>query len=205
MAVTGLLLSLFTLAHMAGNLLIFVSADAYNAYGHALISNPLIYVAEAGLVVLSFLHLYLAVCLTLEARRARPNAYAVLPKGSRGGVSIAARSMILTGLVLFAFVVLHLITFKYGEHFTTTVDGKEIRDLYALVFQVFSDPIYVAWYLFSLVGLGLHLSHGVSSTFQTFGWNHPGMNPIVKRAGQGFALVVMLGFAAVPVFVYLKG
>lgn len=205
MAVTGLLLSLFTLTHMAGNLLIFVGADAYNAYGHALVSNPFIYVAEAGLVVLFFLHLFLAANLTLEARRARPVSYALNPKGARGGVSIAAKSMILTGLLLFVFVVLHLRTFKYGAHYSTTVDGKEIRDLYALMLEVFRDPIYVAWYIFSLLGLGLHLSHGVSSTFQTFGWNHPGLNPFLRRAGSIFAWLVMLGFSAVPVFVYWKG
>lgn len=205
MALTGLGLSLFILTHMAANLLAIFSADAYNNYSHALISNPLIYVAEGGLVAIFLIHIYLAIRLTLENRRARHSRYAVSPNGGRGGTTLGARSMFLSGLLLFVFVVFHLKTFKFGAYYSTTVNGVEMRDLHQLLLEVFRDPGYVGWYIFSMLVLGLHLSHGLQSTFQSFGLNHPNINCCLRRSGYVFAILVTLGFMSVPLFVYLKG
>ncbi|NDD92286.1 hypothetical protein EBZ37_09400, partial [bacterium] len=138
---TGLLISLFTLSHMAGNLLMFVGPDAYNTYSHKLVTNPAIYLAEAGLVAFFLIHIALTVQLTRANRAARPVGYA----GSASGVkktSFAAKTAILSGALLLAFVVLHLQTFKFGEVYTTTVDGVEMRDIYRLVVEKFHQPGY---------------------------------------------------------------
>lgn len=205
MAITGLGLSLFVLIHMAGNLLVLVGADAYNAYGNAIVTSPILYPAEIGLVLLFLVHLGTAIRLTLENRRARPERYHACPKQGRGKITLASKTLIYTGLLVFVFLVLHLKSFKYGPHYTTTVNGKEMRDLYQLIQEIFRDPGYVVWYVFSVVVLGLHLSHGVSSTFQTLGWNHPNANICLKRFGCGFAALVTLGFLAVPVFIFFRG
>lgn len=208
MAITGLLLSLFTLTHMAGNLLLLCGPESYNSYAHALITNPAIYIAEAGLVVLFLLHLFFAIRVTTDNRAARPQQYFVQPNGEKGGVSVASKSMILTGLVLLVFTVLHLITFKFGPSGTdyrVVYDGVEMRDLYKLVAESFAQPGYVIWYLFSMVVLGLHLSHGISSTLQSLGINHPGMNSCARCAGAGLAWVIAIGFSIAPVVLYLKG
>ncbi|MEN9723748.1 MAG: hypothetical protein RJB38_1734, partial [Pseudomonadota bacterium] len=163
---TGLAISFFTLAHMAGNLLLFVGPDAYNLYSHKLVSNPAIYVAEAGLVAFFLIHIGLTIQLTMANRAARPVGYAHSGMGVKK-TSFAAKTAILSGLLLLSFVVLHLITFKYGPVYTTMVDGVEMRDIYTLVVEKFQQPGYVAWYFLSLVILGLHLSHGVKASFQS--------------------------------------
>ena len=190
---------------MAGNLLLFVGPDAYNAYGHALVSMKIIYLVEAALVGLFVLHFALAMKLTLENRRARPVAYHGSPNGGRAGSSLASRSMILSGAVLLVFTVLHLITFKFGTVYTTTVDGVEMRDLYQLVQETFQQPTYVAWYVFSLLVLWAHLAHGVSSAFQTFGWNHPAYWTPVRKGGALLAALIALGFMTTPIFLFYRG
>lgn len=207
MAITGLALSLFVLAHMAGNLLFLVGPEAYNAYGHALVSNPLIYFAEAGLVVLFFVHLGCAVQLTIENRAARPVGYYVPPSGAKGGITMASRFMILSGLLVAVFVVLHLITFKFGAYYATSAKGEEIRDLYRLMVEVFQSPVYVVWYLVALAVLGLHLAHGVSSAAQTFGAVSPGREVAFTQVGVIFGVVIAVGFSVVPLYIifFLNG
>jgi succinate dehydrogenase / fumarate reductase cytochrome b subunit len=203
-ALTGLGLTLFVLLHMLGNCLIFVSPEAYNTYSHKLTSSALIYIAEVGLVVLFFCHLYLAITLTIANRRARPDGYAMGTNGKKG-VSFASKTMIYQGSILLVFVILHLITFKYGPHYTVTYDGVEMRDLHRLVLEVFHSPAYVGWYVICLLLLGLHLSHGVSSSVQTLGGNHPHYNKFIKCFGYFYAVVVSLGFISQPLYVFLKG
>lgn len=205
MAITGLLLSLFTLTHMAGNLLLLVGPEAYNRYGHALVSNPAIYVAELGLVVFFLLHIYCGIRVTIENRSARPQRYFIEPSGTKGGASAAARTMILSGMLLLVFTVLHLWKFKYGSYYEVEYGGVVMRDLYRLVSTAFLDPLYVSWYVFSMVVLGLHLSHGISSSFQTLGISSPGINCPIRCGGTVLAWVIAVGFSVAPVYFYLKG
>jgi succinate dehydrogenase / fumarate reductase cytochrome b subunit len=190
----------FTLAHMAGNLLLFVGPDAYNRYSHALVSNPAIYLAEAGLVAIFLLHIVLTVQLTRDNRAARPVAYAASARGGKR-TSFAARTAILSGLLMLAFVVLHLWTFKYGEYYATSVDGVEMRDIHRLVVEKFQEPLYVGWYLLCLLILGMHLSHGVSASFQSLGLfasNHP----TLKKLGLALAAVIAGGFILQPLLIF---
>lgn len=201
MALTGVAWYLFVLSHMLANLAILVSAEGYNRYSHALTSNPLIYVAEAGLVLTFALHAYEGFALTARKRRAKPVQNAVAAKGIKGA-SLESRSMIFTGSLTLVFVILHLVNFKYGPHYTVDYGDGPIRDLHRLVLEVFREPGAVIWYLICLVFLGLHLYHGVSSSFQTFGFNHPKYNGAIKAFGWIYAFVVAAGFIAQPVYVY---
>ena len=204
MAVTGLLLCGFLLGHLAGNLLILYSPEAFNRYGHALITNPLIYVAEAGLALLFLSHIGLAIRLTIENKVARQNSYVVkIPTGR--GATLASSTMPITGVIILVFLVFHLINFKFGNYYSVTYEGVVMRDLYRLVMEEFSRPIIVGFYLFSMLAMGLHLSHGFSSAFQSLGINHPKYNCKIKLVGYLFAAAMTIGFSLIPVYCFLQG
>ena len=202
MGLSGLAWSGFAFTHMLGNMLILVSADAYNKYGHAIVSNPLLPLAEAGLVVFLLMHAFTGIKLAKENHEARPERYVVAASTSKSG-SAASKTMIYTGSLVLVFLILHLATFKYGHKYTTTIGGVEMRDLHRLIVEVFHQPGYVAWYLLSLVLLGFHLSHGFQASFQSLGFNHPRYTPVIKKAGLVYALVVAAGFLSQPIYVYL--
>ena len=198
---TGLGLSLFVLSHMLGNLLIFVSPQAYNEYGHALISNPFIYLIDAGLVAMFVMHLGIALKLSLENASARKEKYAVSSSGDKG-TSLITKTMWHQGIVILVFTVYHLITFKYGTVYEITYDGVMMRDLHGLVIEVFQSPLYVVGYSIALVVLGVHLSHGVSSSLQSLGFHHPKYTPKLKLIGRLYAFVVAVGFITQPFYVF---
>lgn len=202
MGLSGLGLCAFVLAHMTGNLLLFVGPAAYNEYSHFLVTNHFIYVAEAGLVAMFLMHAAIGIKLTRDNRAARTSAYAMTPNGDKA-VCPASRTMIFHGLVLFAFVIHHLATFKYGTVYMATYDGVVMRDLHRLVIEVFQNPAYVAWYAVSLALLAAHLSHGFSSAFQSLGFNHPRWNCLLKIFGRVYAVVISLGFLAPVIWIVL--
>ena len=204
MAMTGLLLCGFLLAHLSGNCLIYVSADAFNRYGHMLVTNPLILPAEMGLVALFLAHICMAIKLTVENKNARPQNYYLKSKTGRGA-TFASSTMPYTGMIILIFLVWHLITVKYGPYYVTQVDGKEMRDLYRLLAENFSNPLHVAGYIFCVSALGIHVSHGFWSAFQSFGINHPRCNCLLKCVSKIFGLLMALGYSALPLFLYLKG
>lgn len=199
--ITGLGLCGFVLMHMAGNLLILVGPQAYNEYAHALVSNPLIYFAEAGLLLLFFAHLGMATRFQIAAWRARDSVYAVKANGDKG-TSMAKRSLWFQGILILVFTVLHLITFKYGTHYVVNYGKGEIRDLHKLVIEVFKQEGYLAWYLLALAVLLIHLSHGFASSLQTLGIHQPRFQPKIKCASWGFAFLVGIGFMIQPIYVY---
>lgn len=203
MGVTGLGLAFFVLSHMIGNLLIFVSPESYNMYGHNLISNPLIFVAEAGLLLMFFAHLINAFILKVKNKSARSQGYDVGTNGEKG-ISVASKTMIHTGIIIGVFAVLHLITFKFGTVYTVNYNGQEVRDLARLMVEIFQQPIYVAWYLFSLVMLGLHLTHGVASAFKSLGFNHPRYNSGIECISKAYGWIVALGFISQPLYIFFN-
>ena len=202
MALTGLLLSAFLVAHLAGNLLVFVGAEAFNEYSEAMLSNPLIYVAEIGLLVLFVAHFVSGILMYRQSQAARPIAYEKKERaGHTSHKSIASTTMIFSGLFLLVFVPLHLLTFKFGTHYTTTTEPA-MRDLYRLVIEVFSSPAYVLFYIVSMAIVGFHLWHGVGSAFQSAGlYSRKGL----RTFGQIFAIAIAGGFLIIPVLIYLFG
>ena len=202
MGIAGLVWTFFVLGHMLGNFFILGGAEAYNKYGHAIVSNkPLLYGTEAALILSILVHAILGVLLARENRKASPSKYHVAPKTKKG--SWAAKTMVWQGSLILAFVIYHLYTFKYGNIYYVTYDGVEMRDLHRLLIEVFAQPMYVVGYLISLVVLGFHLSHGFGSAFQSLGLNHPKYTPMVKTISWVYGIVVAGGFIIQPIYIYL--
>lgn len=201
MGLSGAIWAGFVFGHMAGNMLIFVSKDAYNSYGHFLTSGNFIYVVEAVLITMLIAHVVSAVTLILQNRKARPHRYAVTANTEKNA-SLASRSMAVQGSVILAFVILHIMTFKFGAYYETTVNGIVMRDLARLLFEVFQQPVYVAGYFVSLVILGFHLRHGISSIFQSFGLTSAYQNRLATKLGVIYGIVVAAGFLSQPLYIY---
>lgn len=203
MALTGFGLLGFTATHLAGNFLLFAGADSFNYYAHTLTSNKLIYVAEAGLAGMFLLHITLAVLLKTQNSAARPVKYYVKNRTNRGE-TFASMTMPITGMILFLFLVLHLINFKFGTYHETTVDGQVMRDLYKTVVDYFSNPFYVAWYVFAMCSLGVHTSHGFQSAFQSLGANHPKYTQYAQATSLAYGVFVAVGFSSVAIFCHFQ-
>lgn len=203
-AITGLFLVGFLIAHLAGNLLFIAGPEAFNEYSHKLISNPLVYVAEAGLVLIFVLHIIKTIALVTGAYAARPQGYAkrkwAKSKNDRSRKSVSSSTMIVTGTITLLFVVTHLATFKFG-HYYETADG--IRDLYRLQLAVFSNPGYVAFYAVAMGVIVFHLWHGASSAAQSLGVNSDTWTPRLLIAGRGLAVLIGLGFAMLPIYTFI--
>lgn len=202
MGLSGIVWAGFVFAHMAGNMLIFISDDAYNLYGHALTSGYVIYAAETVLVTALLAHIACAISLISTNKTARPQNYAVAPE-SQKAASLASRTMAVQGSVILAFIIWHLLTFKFGPHYSTTIHGTEVRDLARLMYEVFNQPLYIGGYIFCLVLLGFHLRHGVSSIFQSFGLLTEAHAPKIKALGILYAVVVIGGFLSQPIYAFI--
>ena len=201
-AFTGLALFGFLIAHLAGNLLVLTGPDAFNAYSHKLISNPLIYAAEAGLAAVFLLHIWKTVTNFFRNTAARPARYAVKkPAGHTSRKTLSSSTMIVSGTTILIFLILHLKTFKFGAYYDAAEPG--VRDLYRLTLGVFHKPGYVVWYVIAMVLVGMHLRHGITSALQSLGAIPPGMTRKVLTAGAVVAALIAGGFAFIPVWVYL--
>lgn len=202
--VTGILLFLYLIVHIAGNALVFFGPEVFNTYSHALISNPLVVPVEIGLVVVFLIHLFKTIRMTVQNRQARPAPYA--KKEWAGGTSqksLASATMILTGLAMLIFIPIHVAMFKYGPHYDYGEDG--IRDLYRLEVENFSSPVAVGLYVLAMVVVGFHLWHGVASSFQSLGLSGPRFSPFIRRTGKVSAIVIAGGFIAIALWVYFVG
>ena len=205
---TGLILVLFLVVHLIGNLLIYVGPDAFNSYAHTLESlghGCFVYVAEAGLLAFFLFHIGSGFSVALHRRSARKLAYyKVTDAGGTSRKSLASRSMIITGGVLLVFVVIHVKMFKFGPaEIVQTAHGTDVRDLYTLVLQAFKDPLISLFYTAVMILLGVHLKHGVWSAFQSIGVNHPRFNPFLFVGGTILGILLAVGFVVFPVLIYL--
>jgi succinate dehydrogenase / fumarate reductase cytochrome b subunit len=223
MALTGFGLVGFVLAHMIGNLLLFAGPDALNTYAEGLKAHPtFLWSARTGLLFIFLLHLFLAFRLWEMNRAARPTRYVYEDTVK---ATWASRHMMLTGLVLLAFIVYHLAHFTFGVVAQAEVrdpatgqlvrknylDLREVHEskegrserhnVYQMVVAGFSNPWITLTYLAAQVFLCLHLWHGGSSWFQSLGLNHPQYNPVIRNVGPVVALVVLLGNCAMPLAV----
>ena len=201
MAIAGLGLCVFVLAHVSGNFLIFLGPKAYNMYGYYLTSSPLLYVAEAGLIAIFLAHIVSGIYLTIRNRGARKQSYAVNAQGEKK-TSLTTKTMWWQGVVIFVFVIFHLITFKFGTVYNVEYEGLVVRDLFRLVYEVFQSPAYVVWYIVALVILGYHLTHGFYSSLQTLGANHPKYTPVFKKLSLAYGLFISIGFISQPLYMF---
>jgi len=197
MAVSGLLLVGFLVTHLLGNLLYFADdeGDTFNAYAEALSSNPLLPAAELILATLFIAHIALGIRVSMENRGAREVPYHA--QANHGGRTTGSRSMVITGVVVLIFIVIHLIDFRLDEtaheNMADAVRAKLSSGSGALTYGV------------GVAALGLHLSHAISSAFQTLGLNHPKYDALIQTAGRSLAALLALGFLAFPLFIYFSG
>ena len=204
MAITGLVLVGFVIAHMAGNLQVFIGSEKFNAYSHFLQGpvKELIWILRVVLLVSVVLHVMMAYQLTVRARAARPVAY----HGRSPQVStLASRTMRWGGVLLLVFIVLHIL------HFTTgTLDpagayglmGSGGRDVYGNLVASFRIWWVTLFYVVAMAFLGLHLFHGAWSSVRTLGHAKASANPLKRQIAFAIAIIVWLGFTVVPLGVF---
>lgn len=202
-ALTGIALLLFLVAHLLGNLMVFQGADALNAYAHWLKSNPLLWVARAGLLAIFASHVVLAIHLARENRAARPDRY--LRPIATTGVSRASLSMLVTGLTILAFVVYHLLHFTIG---VVDPDGFRLRDaqgrhdVFRMVLHGFASPWITGSYVLAIGLLGVHLWHGAASLLRTLGVAHRSWQPVAIFGARALVAGLVLGNLAIPILVH---
>lgn len=205
MAISGMLLFLFVIAHMLGNLQIYLGKDFINGYAHGLKSMPeLLWAGRVGLLVLAILHIITALQLAAANRRARPVGY----DDSRVyGASFASQAILFSGLIVFAFIIYHLLHFTIGViqpdalTYRTTLDGESVHDVYKMMVMGFSSPWISLIYLICMGLLCLHLSHGVSSMFQSLGWKKRAYGQAIDRFAKTAALIIFIGNCSIPIAV----
>ncbi len=202
MGITGLIWAGFVFSHMAGNMLILVSPEAYNTYGHMITSGVIVYPAEFILVLSFLLHVGCAVSLVRGNMSARGGQRYAMPTNGEKAVTPASKTMAIHGSLILAFIISHIATFKYGIYYETTAHGVVMRDLHRLVMEVFRQPGFLFWYLLCLILLGFHLSHGVGSIFQSLGIRNDRMAPVINKVSVLYGLIVALGFIVQPLYVF---
>lgn len=203
MAVTGIMLIGFVLAHMLGNLQIFMGQAAINAYAVKLKSlGGLLWVMRGGLVIAVLLHVFSAMRLVSMNSAARPVKY---KKPFTEKSTFASRTMKWGGIIVVLFLIFHLVQLTLGggplsDNFNL-LDEYGRHDVYNMTVLGFQNVAVSASYLVAMVALCFHLSHGVSSMFQSLGINHSKYNGIIKMAGPGFATLVLIGNCSMPIAV----
>lgn len=196
MAVSGAVLSIFVLGHLAGNLQIFLGPEVFDAYSRGLHELPeLLWPIRILLLVMVLLHVWSAIELAVIKRDARPSGYShYSPRAS----SYASRTMYMSGPILAAFIIYHLMQFTFGTGGT----AFDATDPYGNVVAGFQNPWIAGFYILAMALLCLHLRHGLWSLFQSLGIHHPRYLPRMRTAAAIIAGVVFIGFSAIPVAVF---
>lgn len=209
MAVTGFFLFAFVVGHLVGNLQVFLGSEAINRYGHFLQSNvELLWPVRIVMLTLVVLHIWSASRLTLENRAARPVAYG---QYQAVGSTYASRTMFMSGLIVLVFIVYHLLHYtaqvQYingtGRDFVGFIDAEKRHDVFKMIVVGFSKGWVSAFYIVGVGLLCLHLSHGISSMFQSLGWRNDVYRRFLERLGQAVAVLIWLGYISIPIAILL--
>lgn len=198
MSLSGIFLCTFLIVHLTGNLLLFKDDDgvAFDAYAQFMSTNLLIRTMEIVLFAGFIIHIISGVVVWLRNRRARPEKYDMYTL--KENTQLASRITMLSGSIVFIFLVVHLRTFWVPSRFTDVS-----HSMYDLVKEAFSNPYYVAFYLIALVLLGYHLRHGFQSAFQTLGLRNKKYIGLLDAIAVIFWLLIPIGFAAMPIYFLL--
>jgi succinate dehydrogenase / fumarate reductase cytochrome b subunit len=204
MAVSGAALVGFIIAHLVGNLKIFFGPESINSYSAFLKSiGEFLWVARMGLLVMVAVHIWTAVSLTLENRTARPQGYT---KKEFIAASYASRTMHLSGIIILAYIVYHLMHFTFlriHPELTQVTDAKGRHDVYRMVVSSFQVPSIALFYIFANFLLGMHLSHGLYSMFQSLGLIREEVYPKLRMAAYVVGYGIFIGFASIPLSILL--
>ena len=198
LAVTGLSLVGFLVAHLLGNFSLYTGGiEGFNEYAAALEDlGGLLMAAEVGLFALFVIHMGLALRIVRENRLARQEAYRV--NATMGSSTAASRSMAITGLMVLLFLIVHIIDFR-----VPTLLG-DMDNLGEAVVQRLASPVGATIYLLGILALGLHLRHAIQSALQTLGIQHPNWSPFLRAGAMALAAALALGFASFPIYCLLS-
>ncbi len=203
MALTGSLLMLFLIIHLIGNLTLYGGREAFNGYVETLeVVKPVVRVIEVILAAIFIFHIFNGVRLWWENKKANPGKYAI--NANKEITTFSSRTTIVTGSIIFIFLVLHLSTFWYQFNISGHPETGSF-EFYDIVVYWFNQPVYSIVYIIAVLLLGFHLNHGFQSAFQTFGWNNKKYFPVIKLTGTIYAIVISLGFASIPLYFLLTG
>jgi succinate dehydrogenase / fumarate reductase cytochrome b subunit len=204
-AITGIILILFVIGHLLGNLQIFLGPDWINSYSqHLRDLGPLLWMIRIFLLLTVAVHIYVTIQLAIQNRRSRPEPY--IDK-EHVKATFASRHMVMSGLIVLAFIIYHL------AHFTVRVtdprfgllktDPLNRYDVYSMMVYGFQNYLVSGFYMLGLFLLALHLSHGSSSFFQSLGLNDKKLAPRLAVGGRIFAWLLFVGYTSIPVAVLL--
>ena len=202
MAVSGLLLLLFVLQHLVGNLKVFGGQDAFNAYAEFMQSLGLIkWGVRFGLLGLLALHVASAVKLRARNAAARPSRYAVSkPYAS----TWYGRTMFVSGVLVLVYLTYHIAHFtveivNYQDLTVRGADGLLHRDIYTNFVRSLSNPVIGGFYILGNIALAFHLGHGASSMLRTLGWSQGRFRSVLEKVGPALGLAVGAGNVSMPI------
>lgn len=209
-ALTGLFLCLFLIVHLSANLILLfpesLSKGMYNAYSTLLRENPLITVVAYLLYASLLVHVIFAAIVSYRNRKSRPQQYH-LNKPSENS-SRASQNMGWLGMLVLIFIVIHLLNFwsriKLGLGNPVELDAAGNLDVYAVTYALFQNPYYVVFYSLLMIPLGFHLHHGLQSAIKSLGFHSRKGLKVVSKMALIYALVMTVGFALIPIIVYLR-
>ena len=201
--ITGFALFLYLLIHIGGNLLVFFGPAVFNQYAYVMEErNPLLPVIEILLLLVFLIHVYKTATMFLANQSARPVRYAKKKyAGPPSRKSLASATMIVSGLWLLAFLLVHVKAFRFSPVYPW---GEGGRDLYRQEMENLSNPFVAGFYVLSMVVVGSHLWHGISSSLQSLGIDHPKWTPRFLLAGKVFAVAIAGAFIVIAAWVYLS-
>ncbi len=203
MAVSGVILLLFVIGHLVGNLQIFAHPDVINKYAHFLQNlGPGLWAVRLILLGAVVAHIWAAVELTLENRRALPERYEA---DDTIQASYASRTMRISGFIVLAFILFHLAHFtvqivdtEYRDLYTKTVDGMVVHDVHTMMVKGFQNLWISGFYIIAVGLLSVHLRHGIASMFQSIGWRNAKIAVPLDKASIGLSILYFAGNAAIP-------
>jgi succinate dehydrogenase / fumarate reductase cytochrome b subunit len=203
-AISGAVLLLFVIGHMVGNLQVFLGPEVFNAYGEKLRMFPaLLWVVRAAIACFALIHIITTIRLTLLNNAARPVDYS---KKRSIKASFTSRTMVISGLMLLAFVVYHLAHYTWkitNPQYQTLLDAHNKPDIYAMVIAGFSNPLIAVAYVIAMILLGFHLSHGIFSIFQTAGLMTTNSVHKIERAALSITIILVAGYVSIPLSILL--
>ena len=207
MALTGLFLSFFLIIHLLGNLQLLLPEEQaqlqYNLYSHFLSGNIVIKLVSYVLYTCILLHTIDAIYLGLKAKKS--NGPGVARDRRSRASTWQSRNMMLLGIIIFLFLVIHFKDFWYHYKFgELPYDKNGNKDLYTLVIEAFDNIWYIILYSISFIALGFHLLHGVASAHRSLGVYHPFYARLIQILGYIFSILITLGYLIIPIIIYIK-
>jgi succinate dehydrogenase / fumarate reductase cytochrome b subunit len=204
-AITGVILILFVIGHLLGNLQIFLGPGWINSYAqHLRDLGILLWLTRIALLIAVILHIYFTILLAIENRRARPQAY---QDREYVKATFTSRHMLMSGLVVLAFVIYHLAHFTWritDPRFNQLhLDAAGHHDVYTMMVYGFQNAYVSAFYIFAMFLLLMHLEHGASSFFQSLGLTNQKLTPRLAFGARVFAILLFVGYSSIPVAVFL--